>query len=297
MSGNVSRPPRHLLGSLHSHAWLFGFSLLAVFIAPLRRSPSVLRPTSKTGCQVPTMVLSEARGLSLFRVIREGLESAVRLGARGTQRLTYQWRLALEPERLRSRTNHRPVEFQGMGRTAERHSSCLWFQMLGVERNSFLPNDQSDRRNFACQGQPCHLRPNALGHQSRVKFLERAGLGGSDDGCALENVFQFVIVIAIEPAQRDRPLRRAQLPIDVAMISAAVCLDSQTAVSPQLPLGAKAIRRLQDRDQLRRADRANRGNLAQQFRCLVLGALGEQLAPHLLTQRPQLIESLVVELR
>jgi hypothetical protein len=32
---------------LHSLSGLFGFSLLAVFIAPLRRSPSVLRPTSK----------------------------------------------------------------------------------------------------------------------------------------------------------------------------------------------------------------------------------------------------------
>src|SRR5277367_1125290 len=105
--------PPHRLGSLDSQARLFGFSLLAVFIASLRRSPSVLRPTSKTGCQVPTMVLSEARGLSLFRVIREGLGSAVRLGARGTQRLTYQWRLALEPERLRNRTDHRPENFQG----------------------------------------------------------------------------------------------------------------------------------------------------------------------------------------
>src|ERR1700690_4070650 len=53
----------HLLGWLHSQERLFGFSLSAVFIASLRRSPSVLRPTSKTGCQVPTMVLSEARGL------------------------------------------------------------------------------------------------------------------------------------------------------------------------------------------------------------------------------------------
>ena len=110
---------RHLLGSLHSHARLFGFSLLAVFIASLRRSPSVLRPTSKTGCQVPTMVLSEARGLLLFRVIREGLGSAVRLGARGTQRLTSRWRLALEPERLKNPTDHRPENFQGMGRTRE----------------------------------------------------------------------------------------------------------------------------------------------------------------------------------
>jgi hypothetical protein len=65
------------------------------------------------------MVLSEARGLSLFRVIREGLGSAVRLGARGTQRLTSQWRLALEPERLKNPTDHRPENFQGMGRTRE----------------------------------------------------------------------------------------------------------------------------------------------------------------------------------
>jgi hypothetical protein len=41
----------------------------------------------QNGCQVPTMVLSEARGLSLFRVVREGLGSSKRLGARGTQRL------------------------------------------------------------------------------------------------------------------------------------------------------------------------------------------------------------------
>src|SRR5580658_6813700 len=119
MNEGVSRLPPHLLGSLHSQERLFGFSLSAVFIASLRRSPSVLRPTSKTGCQVPTMVLSEARGLSLIRVIREGLESAERLGAPGTQRLTYQWRLALEPERLKNSTGPRPESFQGMGRTPE----------------------------------------------------------------------------------------------------------------------------------------------------------------------------------
>jgi hypothetical protein len=119
MSEDVSLLPPQLLGLLRSQARLFGFSLSAVFIAPSRRSPSVLRPTSKTGCQVPTMVLSEARGLSLFRVIREGLGSSERLGARGTQRLTSQWRLALEPERLKNPTDHRPENFQGMGRTRE----------------------------------------------------------------------------------------------------------------------------------------------------------------------------------
>jgi hypothetical protein len=50
------------------------------------------------------MVLFETRGLSLFLVIREGLESGVRLGARSTQRLTYRLRLALEPECLANPT-------------------------------------------------------------------------------------------------------------------------------------------------------------------------------------------------
>ena len=51
-----------------------------------------------------TIVLSGTRGPSLFLVIREGLESRERLGARGTQRLTNQLRLALEPECLENPT-------------------------------------------------------------------------------------------------------------------------------------------------------------------------------------------------
>src|SRR5271169_7249868 len=51
-----------------------------------------------------TIVLSGTRGPSLFLVIREGLESGVRLGARSTQRLTNRLRLALEPECLENHT-------------------------------------------------------------------------------------------------------------------------------------------------------------------------------------------------
>src|ERR1700682_6236259 len=169
--------------------------------------------------------------------------------------------------------------------------------MLGVEADSFLPNDQRDRCNFAGQRETRHLRPDSLGHQSSVKFLERPGLGGGYDGFALENVFELVIVIAVEPAQRYLPLRWSQLPFHITMIGAAVRLDGKTAVSPQLPLGAEAMRCLQNRDQLGCTDRPNRGDLAQQFRRLVFRALGQQLAPHLLPQRTQLIELLVVELR
>jgi hypothetical protein len=50
------------------------------------------------------MVLFGTRGPWLFLVVREGLESRVRLGARSTQRLTNQLRLALEPEGLENPT-------------------------------------------------------------------------------------------------------------------------------------------------------------------------------------------------
>jgi hypothetical protein len=44
-----------------------------------------------------------------------------------------------------------------------------------------------------------------------------------------------------------------------------VRLNAQTAIGPQLSLGPKAMRRLQDGNQLGCTDRADRGNLAQQF--------------------------------
>ena len=114
--------------------------------------------------------------------------------------------------------------------------------MLGVEADSFLPNDQRNRSDLPRQGQARHLWPHPFGNQSSVKLLERPGLGGGDDGCALENVFEIVIVIAVEPAQRYLLLRGLQLPIDTTVIGAAVRLDSKAAVGPQLPLGAEPVR-------------------------------------------------------
>ena len=70
------------------------------------------------------MVLSETRGLSLFRVVREGLESALRLGARGTSCLTYQLRLALEPKRLENPTAT-AREIPGMERTGSKTLKLL----------------------------------------------------------------------------------------------------------------------------------------------------------------------------
>ncbi len=54
--------------------------------------------------KLATMVLFGTRGPSLFLVIREGLGSDRRRSARGTQRLTNQLRLSLEPQCLENPT-------------------------------------------------------------------------------------------------------------------------------------------------------------------------------------------------
>ena len=82
-------------------------------------TPACSETDKHNGCQVPTMVLSEAHGLWLFRVVREGLGSTGRLSARGTQRLTSQWRLTLEPECLRNLTGHHQGKSRGMERIPE----------------------------------------------------------------------------------------------------------------------------------------------------------------------------------
>ena len=89
----------------------------------------------------------------------------------------------------------------------QRHSSCLWFQMFGVEAYSFLPDDQRDRCNFARQRQASHLRPHPFGNESSIELLERASLGGGEGRGTLEQVLEIVIMIAVEPAKRYLLLR------------------------------------------------------------------------------------------
>src|SRR6202521_5802992 len=80
---------------------------------------------SRTWSNLATIVLFGTRGLSLFLVIREGLESPKRLGARGTQRLTNQLRLALEPECLENPT----ATARKIPRDGADESFCRqWFQ-------------------------------------------------------------------------------------------------------------------------------------------------------------------------
>ena len=95
--------------------------------------------------------------------------------------------------------------------------------MLGVEARSSLPHDQHNGDNLPGQGQPRHLRPQALGQQSGVELLERTGLARSHDRCALKQILQIVIAVAVQSASGALFFRSLEPPIDVTVIGAALC--------------------------------------------------------------------------
>src|ERR1700726_4064088 len=121
--------------------------------------------------------------------------------------------------------------------------------MLGVQVPSSLPHDQYDGGNFPGQGQTRHLRPDALGQQSGVELPKRTRLVRGHDRRALKQIFQIVIVVSVQSADRALLLRSLQLPVHTTVISAALGLDAKTAVGPQLPLGAETVWGLQNAKQ------------------------------------------------
>src|ERR1700690_29815 len=106
-----------------------------------------------------------------------------------------------------------------------------------------------------------------------------------------------MIVIPIESAYRHELLGSSELSLQNAVFAADGSLQSQTAVGPELPLGAEAMRGLNESDQQSCSDRTNRRNLAQQIRRVVLLALHQQIASDLLTKNLQCVELPIAEIR
>ena len=162
------------------------------------------------------MVLFGTRGPWLCRVIRGGIEWPERLSL---WRLTFRLILTLEPKCPRTGLATAGEISQGGNGRVRDHSSCLWLQILGVERGSFLPNGQRDRGNLPRQSETRHLRPDPFGEQSLVELPERTLPDGGLDRRALEQIFEMVIVTGIELAHRYRPLRSFQPPLDIPVPS------------------------------------------------------------------------------
>src|SRR4029077_16189489 len=72
--------------------------------------------------------------------------------------------------------------------------------MFGVEAHSFLPNNQSDGRDLASQGETSHRWLHSSGNASLVEILKRSADGSRPGRGSFEDIFQIVMVVDVEPA-------------------------------------------------------------------------------------------------
>src|SRR6202790_4275783 len=154
-----------------------------------------------------------------------------------------------------------------------RYSSCLRFQLFGVETFSSLPKCQSNGRDLARQRQTSHLRLHPLGQQRRVKLVERSRTTAGPGGRTLEDLFHLMVVVPIQTTELLGFLGTLQFSTDKAELRTVVGLNAQPAVGPELPLAAEPVRGLHQRNQSRCPNRTDAENPAQQFRRLMFPAL------------------------
>src|SRR5580700_10842146 len=133
----------------------------------------------------------------------------------------------------------------------------------GAQARSFLPNRQSDRCNLPCQGETRHRRPPPFGQKHSVKLLERSRPSAGGYRRTLEDIFQIVIVVFVQAPHGDSLPVSSQLPSHIAVFAAVVSLQAESAVGPQLSLGAKTMWCREQRNQQRGTNRTQIRNLTQ----------------------------------
>ena len=145
------------------------------------------------------MVLSETRGLWLSSIVRGGIGLRRRLSARRHEKPdNVTGYFTLETERLKNPTATARNGSPGMERTlSQRRSSCLLFQMFGVETYLLLPNDQRDRGNLPRQSQAGHRGLPALSEQILVEIVQRSSSRAGLHRRTLKNIFEVVVVVLI----------------------------------------------------------------------------------------------------
>src|ERR1022692_692917 len=119
----------------------------------------------------------------------------------------------------------------------------------GAQTCSFLPDDQSDRRDLARQSETSHRHFHPFGEQRGVEILKGSGCNASQGGRTLEDVFQIMVMVGVEPSDSQHFFGTLQLSIQETIFGAGAGGQGQTAISPELPLGAETMRRLNQSDQ------------------------------------------------
>src|SRR5260370_17603572 len=110
------------------------------------------------------------------------------------------------------------------GSSDQGRSSCLVFQMFGVEIYSLRRDDRRDRGNLPGQGETSHRRLRPLGQQSLVESVERSSGDAGHGGCTLEDFLEIVVMILIQSTKLLRFPGTLQLPVHLPVFGTVVRL-------------------------------------------------------------------------
>ena len=108
-----------------------------------------------------------------------------------------------------------------------------------------------------------HRRPHPFLYQSNIEIAERPRPSTGRLGSAFEQIFQILIMGVIQTTHGDALPVALQFPSYIAVLTAVVNLDCETAVCPQLSLGTETVSSLQQRHQQGGTNGTDRRNLAQ----------------------------------
>src|SRR5438552_13341848 len=140
-----------------------------------------------------------------------------------------------------------------------RRSSRLRFQsFVVVVFPSFLPDCQRKGGQLARQSKAHEGRTQAFLHPGLKPVVPRAGPSAGFRGHALEQPLQLRVMVAIQTAKSQHPLRALHPTAPQLILPADARLEAQPEVGPELPLGAETMRCADDRDQDRRPYRAQK---------------------------------------
>src|SRR5207244_5145142 len=84
---------------------------------------------------------------------------------------------------------------------------------------------------------------------SHIKIVQRTGACAGRYGSSFEQTLHLFIVVVIQATHRDALAVALQFASHPAVLTAIVNLHGKTAVCPELALGAKTVRGLQQRNQ------------------------------------------------
>jgi hypothetical protein len=120
------------------------------------------------------MDLSEARGLVLFRVVREGIGITQRLVPAALERLQALRILTLEPERLQNPIgHHQDADRRWKGLYTRDAQAACDFSLSASKLSPFFHRVQRNGCNLARQRETDHGGLDAFGQRSLVEILKR----------------------------------------------------------------------------------------------------------------------------